>query len=125
LVYDILNNAKWHFSEFLQLMANLRPDYDQLAREMGRLSSRTTYPLVWNKSQVQLNDFIQRFVKLEPVTKTRAIEQLDADLVDAKMLKDRLAQLQEQVKVASLTYNQVVPGLEKLNSAEVFAQFLI
>jgi hypothetical protein len=121
--YEILKNAKQGQTELSGLIENIGPERDQLVGKLAQLATRSVYPLIWNKSQVQLNDLLQRIELLGPTQKPRTPEQVEKDLAIAKTLQNRIRGLAAQYQKVAAQYDELIPILTALDLASVLVKY--
>ncbi len=122
---ETLKNARLGQTELSGLISNIGAERDQLVAKLAQLASRSIFPVVWNKSQVQLNDLLQRIDVLGPTNKPRTPEQIEKDLAIAKTLQARIRDLVNQHQKVALQHDELMPILTTLDLASVLVKYQI
>jgi chromosome segregation ATPase len=121
--HETLKIAHLGQAELSGLISSIGPERDQLVAKLAQLATRSIYPVVWNKSQVQLNDLLQRIDALGPTNKPRTPEQVEKDLAIAKTLQARIRDLADQYQKVASQHAELMPILTALDLASVLVKY--
>ncbi len=112
---ESLSLIKRHRASLSDIILEIQPAHAALMAAMAQLSERPSYPLNWNKSQVQLNDLSQRIAALGGIEKPRTPALLEKDLTMAKTLQSRVKELENQFHTTAKIYDEIIQVIKSLD----------